>query len=396
MLKNIGPGVLVAAAFIGPGTVTVCTLAGVDFGTSLLWALLLAMGATMILQEMSARIGLVTGHGLADVIRTELRPAWLRYAVIILVLGAIIVGNTAYEAGNIGGAVLGVEALIGTKYSVWYPWIIGFSAAALLWQGSYKALEKVFVSLVLLMSISFLLAALLTGPVLVDILEALFVPAVPEGSILTIIALVGTTVVPYNLFLHASLVNEKWKGQQGLQAARVDTVVSIALGGLVSMSIIVAASAIDSESIRDAADLAKGLEPLFGSAAKYCMGIGLFAAGITSSITAPLAAAYVAQSVFGWQGGLQSVRFRATWGIILFLGVVSLSSGIRPIEIIRFAQVANGMLLPIVAVFLFWVVNRTKLLGKQTNNLWQNILVILIIGLSLILGLKSVIAVFNG
>lgn len=396
MFKNIGPGVLVAAAFIGPGTVTVCTLAGVDFGISLLWALLLAMGATMVLQEMSARTGIMTGKGLADVIRTELKLRWLRIAVIILVLGAIIIGNTAYEAGNIGGAVLGAEALFGKTMSPFYPWIIGGAAGVLLWMGSYKTLEKAFVVLVLLMSLSFIITAILTGPALLDLLSALLVPKVPEGSILTIIALVGTTVVPYNLFLHASLVNEKWQGKEGLKAARWDTIISIALGGVVSMAIVVAASAIDSGSVNNASDLAKGLEPLFGSAAKYFMGTGLFAAGITSSITAPLAAAYVAQSIFNWDGGLRDNRFRATWVLVLFLGAVSLSSGIRPIEIIRFAQVANGMLLPIVAIFLFWVVNKRSLLGMHTNNLWQNTLVLLIVGLSLFLGIKSVISVFNG
>lgn len=395
MFKKIGPGVLVAAAFIGPGTVTACTLAGVEFGYALLWAMLLSVLATIILQEMSARLGIITQKGLADVIKQELKTPWIRNTVVAIILGAIVVGNAAYEAGNIGGATLGLEAIFGEDYIPFYPWIIGICAFVLLYIGSYKVLERVLVSLVIVMSLSFLVTAIITKPDVLAILKGLFVPSVPKEGILTIIALVGTTVVPYNLFLHASLVSEKWKSPDDLKAVKRDTYISIALGGLVSMAIIIAATTIQSGEVKNVMDLAKSLQPLYGDAAKYFMGIGLFAAGVTSAITAPLAAAYVANSCFGWKVGLKHMKFKLVWMIILGVGVLFMSLGIKPIEVIKFAQIANGILLPAIAIFLLWVVNRPSVMGKYKNTLLQNIFGFIIIALAIVLGAKSIFKVIG-
>ncbi|WP_339725727.1 Nramp family divalent metal transporter [Maribacter stanieri] len=395
MFKKLGPGVLVAAAFIGPGTVTACTLAGVNFGFSLLWAMLLSIIATYILQEMSARLGIVTQKGLADVIKQELHNPWLRNGVIVLIFSAIIIGNASYEAGNIGGATLGMEALFGMEYSNLYPYALGGLAFILLYLGSYKALEKVFIVLVLIMSLSFVMTAILTKPDIWELIKGLLVPTIPEKGILTIIALVGTTVVPYNLFLHAALVSEKWKSKDDLKLAKRDTLLSIILGGLVSVSIIISAAAINSTEVNNVMDMAKALEPLYGSAALYFLGIGMFAAGITSAITAPLAAAYVANSCFGWKAGFKDAKFRFIWMIILALGVFFLSFGIKPIEIIKFAQITNGLLLPIIAVFLLWVVNRAGVMGKYKNNMKQNIFGVIIILLAVLLGAKSILTVLG-
>ena len=395
MFKKLGPGVLVAAAFIGPGTVTACTLAGVNFGFSLLWAMLLSIIATYVLQEMSARLGIVTQKGLADVIKQELTSAWVRNSVIGLIFSAIIIGNASYEAGNIGGATLGMEALFGMTYSKLYPSIIGVLAFLLLYFGNYKALEKVFIFLVLIMSLSFLATAVLTKPTILELIKGLFVPSIPKASILTIIALVGTTVVPYNLFLHAALVSEKWKSKDDLKFAKRDTLISIILGGLVSISILISAAAITKAEVNNVMDMAKALEPLYGSAALYFMGVGLFAAGITSAITAPLAAAYVANSCFGWKAEFKDVKFRFIWILILVLGVVFLSFGIKPIEIIKFAQITNGLLLPIIAIFLLWVVNRAGVMGIHKNNVVQNCIGIIIILLSILLGSKSILTVIG-
>ncbi len=395
MFKKIGPGVLVAAAFIGPGTVTACTLAGVEFGYALLWAMLLSIIATIVLQEMSARLGIVTQKGLADVIKQELKTPWIRSIVIVIILGAIVIGNAAYEAGNISGATLGLEAIFGTAYLSYYPWVIGTCAFILLYIGNYKVLEKVLVSLVLIMSLSFLVTAVITRPNIAEIMKGLFVPTVPKKGILTIIALVGTTVVPYNLFLHASLVSEKWKSVTDLKAVKRDTYISIAVGGLVSMAIIIAATTMQGGQIKNVMDLAQSLQPLYGGAAKYFMGTGLFAAGVTSAITAPLAAAYVANSCFGWKVGLKHLKFKIVWMVILGLGVIFSSFGIKPIEIIKFAQIANGLLLPLIAIFLLWVVNRESVMGKYKNSMFQNSIGVVIIALSILLGAKSILKVIG-
>ncbi len=402
LFKNIGPGTLIAAAFIGPGTVTVCTLAGVNFGFNLLWAMLLSIIATIVLQEMAARLGIISQKGLSEVITAEIRNPFLKQSITFLILGAIVVGNASYEAGNISGGILGLETLFGKVHANlgsisinFMSVFIGFVAFLLLYFGNYKMLEKVLVSLVLLMSFSFLLTAILTKPSFVAILKGLFTPKFPEQSLLTVIALIGTTVVPYNLFLHASLVKEKWKTANDLKAVRKDTIISIVLGGLVSMAIIISAAAIPSGNISNVTDLAKSLAPLYGDFSKYFLAIGLFAAGITSAITAPLAASYVAKGCLGWQGDLQSKKFRSVWMLILGLGVLFSSIGIKPIEIIKFAQVANGILLPIIAGILLWMMNKKVLLGTFVNTKFQNILGIFIVGIAVFLGLKSIFKVFG-
>ncbi|MBU2929804.1 Nramp family divalent metal transporter [Winogradskyella psychrotolerans] len=400
--KNIGPGPLVAAAFIGPGTVTVCTLAGVNFGFALLWAMALSIFATVILQEMAARLGIVSQKGLSEIIREEIKHPIVKSVAVLLIISAIVIGNAAYEAGNISGGALGMEAIVGNV--IWevgqldfniMSLIIGAIAFVLLYIGNYKVLEKTFVFLVILMSFAFITTAILTKPNLLEILKGIMIPVAPEGSILTIIALIGTTVVPYNLFLHASLAKTKWKYKDDLPLARKDTMVAVILGGTVSMCIIIAASAIQKQPITNTSDLALGLEPLFGSFAKYFLAIGLFAAGITSAITAPLAAAFVASGCLGWEPDLKSKKFKSVWMIIVVLGVVFSSSGFKSIEIIKFAQVTNGLLLPVIAGFLLWVMNKSSVLGVNVNSKLQNVLGLIIVVITIFLGLKGVLSVFN-
>ncbi len=395
IFKNIGPGTLVAAAFIGPGTITACTISGVKFGQALLWAMVLSIIATIVLQEMAARLGIITQKGLADVIKEQIKSSFFRKIAIALILGAIVIGNAAYEAGNIGGASLGLEAVFGIQDWDFYPLLIGIIAFILLFIGNYKFLERSLIVLVLIMSSSFLLTAIITKPNISEVVTGMLLPKFPKGSLLTIIALVGTTVVPYNLFLHASIVQERWKTKDGLSAARKDTLVSIILGGIVSMAIIVSAASIQSAEVANVLDLAKGLEPLYGNGAKYFLGIGLFAAGITSSITAPLAAAYVANSCFGWKASIKDNRFRLVWIMILFLGVLSLSFDVKPIEVIQFAQIANGILLPVIAGFLLWVVNKSEVLGIYKNSKLQNAIGIVIVLITLLLGTRGILKVFG-
>jgi len=400
--KNIGPGPLVAAAFIGPGTVTVCTLAGINFGFTLLWAMVLSVIATIVLQEMAARLGIISQKSLSEVIRAQISNPFFKILALILILSAIVIGNAAYEAGNISGSILGLETLFGSQTLVlgsmnlnWFSLLIGVIAFILLYIGNYKVIEKALISLVVLMSLAFLITAIMTKPDLSQVFKGLFVPKFSDDNILTVIALVGTTVVPYNLFLHASLVKEKWKSESDLKYARKDTIIAVVLGGIVSMSIIVSAAAIKSFEVNSAADLAKGLEPLFGNFASVFLSLGLFAAGITSAITAPLAAAYVTSGCLGWSSNLKSKSFRFVWICILLLGVVFSSVGFKSIEIIKFAQVANGFLLPIIAGFLLWIMNKSSILGTYKNSLIQNIMGFVILAVAVFLGMKSILKVFN-
>ncbi len=236
--RGSGPGWLVAAAFIGPGTVTTATLAGAGYGTVLLWALLFSTLATMALQEMAARLGLVSGGGLGEALRARAGGPIRRLVVVLAVVGAIGIGNAAYETGNLLGGALGLSSVFGGDAPLW-ALIIGAVGASLLWAGSYRALEKALMVLVGVMALTFLGTALVVSPDWGQVFGDLLFPTVPEGSLIIVVGLIGTTVVPYNLFLHAAAVAEKWQGADALPVARRDLAGSIALGGLVSMAILV-------------------------------------------------------------------------------------------------------------------------------------------------------------
>jgi|TARA_B100000530_G_scaffold156814_1_gene98559 NRAMP (natural resistance-associated macrophage protein)-like metal ion transporter len=391
-IKDVGPGVLIAAAFIGPGTVTLCTIAGASYGYSLLWALLLSIIATIVLQEMALRIGLITNKGLAEVIRVSIKNKFINRLLILLILCSILIGNAAYEAGNITGASLGIIAIIGRETLNYIPLLIGFIAFIILYIGDYKVLERSLIFLVITMSVSFMITAIMTKPDLFSLLDGLFMPKINSESLLVVLGLIGTTVVPYNLFLHSSLVKEKWNDISKLKTARIESFISIIIGGIVSMAIIITAASVSNDNVKSVMDLAKGLEPLYGKFAIYFLGIGLFASGITSSITAPLAAAYVAKSCFGWSGSLKSLNFRIVWFFVLLIGVIVSLLKLNPIEVIKFAQFSNSLLLPIVAILLFWLINNKTIFKNSYSYKLQNILVIVIILITIILGAKGVIS----
>ena len=395
MLRNFGPGLLVAAAFIGPGTIVTASRAGAGYGTALLWAVVFSAVATAVLQEMAARVGLVTRKGLSEAIRESFSKPVLRFLSLGLVAVAITLGNAAYETGNLLGASLGLEILSGVSPRFWAV-AIAVAAVALLLSGAYRMIQRVLIGLVVLMSFVFLVTAILVEPSLAELGRGL-VPSVPDGSILTIVALIGTTVVPYNLFLHASTVQEKWpadmKTDEALAQSRLDTALAVGLGGLVTVAILVNATAFDDASSLSA--IASQLEPVLGDWAGAFFGVGLFAAGLTSSITAPLAAGYAMSGVLGWERDLKSPGFRAVVAFVVLTGLVLALIGGSPTESIVIAQAANGLLLPFIAIFLIVVVNDRALMGEFRNRPLQNLLGVLVVLVVTGLGLYQLLGVFG-
>lgn len=399
-LRQLGPGLLVAAAFVGPGTVTTASVAGADFGFALLWALVFSVVAAIVLQEMAARLGVVSREGLGEALRTTFDSRAVQIAAIVLVVAAITVGNAAFQTGNLTGAALGLQAIFGGGTALWAT-IVAVLAAALLATGSYKAVERVLVWLVVLMGVVFVVTALIVTPNPLDLLAGL-VPRVPSGSVLTVVALIGTTVVPYNLFLHASSVQDKWPEdvptERAVREATLDTRLSIGVGGLVTLAILTTAAAAlftQGQSVENAGDMALQLEPLLGPAAKFFFATGLLAAGVTSSVTAPLAAAYATAGALGWSRDLSDPRFKAIWAVIIVVGVVFAFVGSSPTQVIVFAQAANGLILPVVAVFLLVVMNRSDLLGDHVNSTRANIVGGIVVLIAVGLGVNSLLAAFG-
>jgi manganese transport protein len=404
-LPSIGPSALVTAAFIGPGTVTTCSLAGARFGYALLWGMLFSVIATVVLQEMAARLGIISRKGLGEAIRETTKSVWSRGLAMVLILSAVVIGNAAFETGNVLGGGLGLESITGwNNFHIgrltFHGWalITGIMAFSLLWFGSYRVLEKILITLVIMMSLAFIGTAILIGPDAGQLLKGLFVPSIPKGSILTIVGLIGTTVVPYNLFLHASTAGEKWKDPSDLKKSNLDILVSIGLGGIISISIIITAAVSfygTDAVLNNASDLAGQLEPLLGKYARVMLATGLFAAGFTSSITAPLAAAYAARGILGWKCDWKDWRFRSVWSGIILIGLIFSQVGASPVEAILFAQVANGVLLPVIAGYLLWIMNRPDILGRFRNKLVVNVVGGSVVFITFVLGMRTILMVFN-
>jgi NRAMP (natural resistance-associated macrophage protein)-like metal ion transporter len=322
---------------------------------------------------------------------------------VALVIAAIAIGNAAYETGNLLGAALGIEAVFGGGVRLW-ALVIAAATWALLWTGSYRVLERALVAMVAVMCLTFLATAVAVRPDAIELLRGSLVPRLPDGATLVALGLVGTTVVPYNLFLHAAAVREKWAGEEDLPAARLDLAISIALGGIVSMAIVVtAAGTIGAEAsastgratgagIASAADMARQLEPTLGAWAGAFFAVGLFAAGMTSAITAPLAAAWATAGALGWERELRSGRVRAVWLGVLLAGAAFATSEIRPVPAILFAQVANGILLPAIAAFLLVAVNDRRSMGRWANGAIANLAGLVVLAVALLLGLRGILA----
>jgi manganese transport protein len=393
--SSFGPGFLVAAAFIGPGTVTSCSMAGANFGYALLFALVFATVTTIILQEMTGRLSLGSKFDLAQSLREFPQSQKTRIFFIVLTLFSITFGCAAYEAGNIIGGTLGLEMATSIPRRYWVA-LISLAAILILNRGKYKLIEKFLIFLVFLMSVSFLTTVIIVKPNIVSILKGI-IPSFPKNSLYLILALVGTTVVPYNLFLHSSAVKEKWKTTAHLKDLKKDLFLSISLGGIISASIVVTSAVAFYEKglvLEKGIQLAQQLKPLFGTFTNILFGIGLFTAGMSSAITAPYAAAFASSGVLGWKGGHDSQGFRGVWLGVILIGFVVSSFNFNPLAVIISAQVANGLILPIASLFLLLILNNRKRMGDLANNSFQNLLGGLIILVVTILGVWNILKLF--
>ncbi|MEE4203379.1 MAG: Nramp family divalent metal transporter, partial [Halieaceae bacterium] len=209
---SFGPGAMVAAAFIGPGTVTTATASGAGFGVSLLWAVAFSVLATLVLQELAMRSALVTQRDLSALMRGLGAGRWWGGLLVALIVLAIGVGNSAYQSGNLAGASLGLEAAFGGTTTLWVL-VAAVIAGTLIWLDRYVFLERALVGLVSLMALLFVGLALLLLPDILALPSERWRPRLPDGAQTMVLALIGTTVVPYNLFLHATAARKRWAGQ---------------------------------------------------------------------------------------------------------------------------------------------------------------------------------------
>ncbi len=405
---RLGPGLLVTAAFIGPGTVVTASKAGALYGPALLWVVVFACLTTIVFQEMAARIGIISGEGLGQAIGKLIQSPAVRIAIAVLIVVAILIGNAAYQTGNILGAASGVGVAMQVDAANpilrWLVGAIGAFAILIISLNKISVLQNLLTGLVVLMSFLFLAATAMSAPSVGEIASGL-VPSIPDGSLWLLVAVLGTTVVPYNLFLHASLAATQWgdcKTDQekatAIRNSRWDTILSVSLGGIVTAAIMLSASSAFADAraagepgvTSGVGDIANQLRPALGDFSPWLFGIGLFAAGLTSAITAPVAAAYAAAGCFGWPNDLRDWRLRGVAVIVVLAGVIAaIAWGKSPQEVIALAQVANGLLLPVLAIFILLIANQSKLMSRHINSKAFNVIAIAMIAVILLLAIRQ-------
>ena len=375
---------IISAAFIGPGTVTTASRAGASFGLSLLWALLLSTFATILLQETAARITLASGKSLGAIVQykySQERAKWIK----LLLFGAVFFGCAAYQAGNLLGAMAGLQLISAVSQQILLL-LIALVSFYFLWMGNFKRIATLLGIIVALMGIAFLVVAFKTDVSAAAVVQNSVIPQFPDGSALLIIGLIGTTIVPYNLFLGSGI-----SADQSIREMRFGLAIAILLGGIISMAVLVVGTQVQGEFSFQALSLA--LSENLGNWMAYFFGIGLCIAGLSSSITAPLAAAVTAGSMYSNsesdQWGPKGRNFRLVWGAVLGIGLLFGLLEFKPIPVIILAQAINGTLLPIVATFLVIVVNDKSLMGDHANKWLGNLLLLIIVGLVTYLGLNN-------
>lgn len=353
---------LIAAAFIGPGTVTTAARAGSEGGWYYAPYVVLAAAAGLLLMEMVARITLVSGRSLGQILGKGGR------GLAIVCFGAVLLGCMAYQAGNLLGALSGIQLL--TAADRLWVLLLGAAAFAVLWSGDTRVIARALSAIVVLMGLVFVVSAiiLLTG-------EA---GLTGSGTVVpaTVIGLVGTTIVPYNFFLAAGL----GKGQS-MSDMRLGLTGSFLVGGIITLSIVLVGSV--ANSFTSFSDLALTLDARLGKLSGLVLGFGLFAAGFSSAVTAPLAAALAGRELLGREDGAlanDSAWFRIIWGGVLAVGLLVACLELDIISVIIAAQVANGLLLPFVAAIVLMMANDRDLLGDRINAQWQNAVGLLVAG----------------
>lgn len=395
-LGALGPGFLIVGSFIGPGTVTSSTKAGAEYGLTLFWCIIFSVIAVIVMQGMAARLGIVTQMGLAEnlVKDFEDRPA-LRNLLCGLVAVAITIGGFAYMSGDLTGTAIGISALTGISTRIIAPvWglcillLLSFAGDAV------KYLEKLLGICVVIMAIVFVVTMVCVKPDMGALLAG-SIPSVPKGGLMTCLSLIGTTVVPYNFFLHAASAKRTWHSTDELPLCRFGTNVPMIIGGIVTGAIMItAATVMYGMPVRNAMDMAIQLEPTLGDYAQPFMAIGLVAAGVSSAVCTPMGVSYVLAGLFGWKTNRSDKRYTITNFLVLVTGIVIAGYGFNPVALIMAAQGVNGIVLPVVVGVTIYLTSRRKVMGEFANGTLNTLLGTAIFVISLILGISSVISLF--
>lgn len=393
-LASIGPSAVIVGSFIGPGTVVTATRAGAGYGYTLLWTIVFSFIAVMVLQGMSAKLGIITQKGLAENILTvfEDKPLFKK-ALVYLISIALSLGGLAYAGGDLTGTAIGLSTITGIPSHIIAPFW-GIVILLIVSFRDIKWLEYLLSACVGFMALVFVITMFVLKPDMTEVLKGL-VPTVPQGSLIYCLSLIGTTIGPQNIFIHSVSAKKTWHNPSDISLSRFDIGLTMTVGAMITIAVLVTAgTSLFGHSVQSAADIAIQLEPLLGSFAKVFLSLGLVAAGFSSAVITPLGVSYVLGGFFGWDFNRKDKRFLWTNIIVIAFGIIIAATGYNPLSIIIAAQAFNGAVLPIVVVTLVYITSKKSVLGEHTNNPISVIVGTLIGLVTIVLGITSIVSLF--
>jgi NRAMP (natural resistance-associated macrophage protein)-like metal ion transporter len=391
-LGVIGPGLIAGLAGNDAGGIATYSVMGAETGFTLLWILPITAVMLAIVLEMAARMGAVTGQGLGDLIRDDFGIRWTLLAMVVL-----LVANGANVVAEFAGAAAALE-IFGVPRWLTVP-VVAAGIWALVVFASYRVVERVFLS-VALVFVAYVVSAFVAGPDWGEVGRGLVTPSLdlrPEALML-VVGVVGTTVTPYMFFYLQSSVADKGLGEEELAYERVDAVLGAAWTNVIALFIVIVTAVTlygSGVTIGSADEAARALAPVAGGFAEALFAFGLFGASVLAATVMPLTTSYAVCESFGWESGV-SRRFGEApvfmglyTGLIVVGALVVLVPGLPLIGLILFSQFLNGLLLPIILVFMLRLVNNPRIMGGHTNPSWLNVLAWGLTGLVTVLSLAS-------
>jgi NRAMP (natural resistance-associated macrophage protein)-like metal ion transporter len=386
----IGPGIITSNVDNDAGGITTYSLAGAQYGLKLIWILIPVTVALIIIQEMGARMGVVSGKGLSDLIREQFGAKITFYLMIILLLANL--GNTLCEFAGIAASmeIFGVSKYISVPIGAFFVWW-------LVVKGNYKSVEKAFLT-ACVFYFAYIISGFLVRPDWPAIGTASLTPSLhfDTGMLTMAIGIIGTTIAPWMQFYLQSSIVDKGLKAESYKYSRIDVIFGSVMVNVVAFFIIMLCAVTlfqNGLKIETAKDAALALAPLAGSYASMLFAFGLLNASLFAASILPLSTAYTVCEAFGWESSLNSKfteapQFYGLYSLIIFLcaGIILLPN-VPLIAIMYYSQVINGILLPFVLIFMLLLINDKRIMGNYVNGFLMNVIswvtVVILIGLSL-------------
>lgn len=392
IMTIIGPGLITVNAGNDAGGITTYASVGASYGYKMLWGLLVITFSLAVIQEMNARMAVVTGKGLSDLIREKFGVKLTFFAMTIL-----LIANMGVVFGDFAGIAASLELFNVSKY-ISIP-VVSVMIWFLVTKGSYKKVENIFL-LFTFVFFTYIVSAILTKPDWGHVMQSMVTPTIElnTGFLLTFIGMIGTTITPYMQFYLQSSIVDKKISISDYKYEKLDVYLGAFWGNAVAFFIIVCTAVTLYKAgitITSAEEAAISLKPLAGEAAFILFGAGLFGASVLATAVIPLSTSYAICEAFGWESGVDNdykdapAFFGIYTGIIILGALFILIPGVSLIKIILVSQQIAGLLSPIILTFMIILINDKRIMGKYVNNKTQNIVswatVIFIITLSVIL-----------